>query len=120
MIRKELLHEGIKERSGRYPWGSGQRPYQRLEGAGRKVGSAAVKAGKGILRAVGKTVKFAVKATVIGGLTLAAGAVLSSVGLGWLNSSGTTAYISGTMFRSSLSQSDVLTTGEAWLRGALR
>lgn len=24
----ELLHYGIKRRSGRYPWGSGERPYQ--------------------------------------------------------------------------------------------
>lgn len=26
-----LMHYGIKERSGRYDWGSGERPYQRLE-----------------------------------------------------------------------------------------
>lgn len=29
--RYYLTHFGIKERSGRYPWGSGERPYQRLE-----------------------------------------------------------------------------------------
>lgn len=28
----EIFHYGIKRRSGRYPWGSGGRPYQRLEG----------------------------------------------------------------------------------------
>lgn len=28
----ELYHYGTKERSGRYAWGSGDRPYQRLEG----------------------------------------------------------------------------------------
>lgn len=28
----ELYHYGIKRRSGRYPWGSGDRPYQSLEG----------------------------------------------------------------------------------------
>lgn len=27
----EIYHFGIKERSGRYPWGSGKRPHQRLE-----------------------------------------------------------------------------------------
>ena len=27
----EIYHYGIQGRSGRYPWGSGQRPYQRLE-----------------------------------------------------------------------------------------
>ena len=27
----EIYHYGIKGRSGRYPWGSGDRPYQRLE-----------------------------------------------------------------------------------------
>ena len=27
----EIYHFGIKERSGRYPWGSGDRPYQRFE-----------------------------------------------------------------------------------------
>ena len=26
---EELLHYGIKKRSGRYPWGSGDNPYQR-------------------------------------------------------------------------------------------
>lgn len=29
----ELEHSGVKGRSGRYPWGSGDRPYQRLEGS---------------------------------------------------------------------------------------
>lgn len=27
----EIYHYGILKRSGRYPWGSGDRPYQRLE-----------------------------------------------------------------------------------------
>lgn len=27
----ELYHEGVKRRSGRYPWGSGARPYQSME-----------------------------------------------------------------------------------------
>lgn len=26
--RGELYHYGVKRRSGRYPWGSGERPYQ--------------------------------------------------------------------------------------------
>lgn len=29
----ELYHEGVKRRSGRYPWGSGARPYQSMEPA---------------------------------------------------------------------------------------
>lgn len=29
MAQNELYHFGIKRRSGRYPWGSGERPYQR-------------------------------------------------------------------------------------------
>lgn len=35
MIRpdyREFMHAGVKGRSGRYPWGSGERPFQRLEG----------------------------------------------------------------------------------------
>lgn len=31
-IPEELLHYGTKEHSGRYPWGSGENPYQRLGG----------------------------------------------------------------------------------------
>ena len=27
--RDQLMHYGIKRRSGRYPWGSGDNPYQR-------------------------------------------------------------------------------------------
>lgn len=30
-MNAELFHYGIKRRSGRYPWGSGERPYQRNE-----------------------------------------------------------------------------------------
>lgn len=33
----ELYHYGIAGRSGRYPWGSGGRPYQRLEKPKNKV-----------------------------------------------------------------------------------
>lgn len=33
----EIYHYGMPERSGRYAWGSGDRPYQRLEGRVRKV-----------------------------------------------------------------------------------
>lgn len=33
--REDLIHYGIKRRSGRYPWGSGENPYQ-SEGWGRK------------------------------------------------------------------------------------
>lgn len=54
----ELMHYGIKRRSGRYPWGSGERPYQSEEEKAekkkqksikrketlKKVGSAAYKA----------------------------------------------------------------------------
>lgn len=29
MNQNELFHYGVKRRSGRYPWGSGERPYQR-------------------------------------------------------------------------------------------
>lgn len=34
----ELYHYGVQGRSGRYKWGSGGRPYQRLEKPKRKVG----------------------------------------------------------------------------------
>lgn len=34
----ELYHYGVAGRSGRYPWGSGGRPYQRLEKPTRRVG----------------------------------------------------------------------------------
>lgn len=33
----EILHYGMPERSGRYAWGSGDRPYQRLEGKVSKM-----------------------------------------------------------------------------------
>lgn len=33
----ELYHYGMPERSGRYAWGSGDRPYQRLEGKVSKM-----------------------------------------------------------------------------------
>ena len=29
--QNDILHFGVKGKSGRYPWGSGDRPYQRLE-----------------------------------------------------------------------------------------
>lgn len=32
----ELYHEGVKRRSGRYPWGSGARPYQSMERSGSR------------------------------------------------------------------------------------
>lgn len=35
--RYELYHFGVQGRSGRYPWGSGYRPYQRLEGKRSKM-----------------------------------------------------------------------------------
>ena len=35
----ELRHEGVLERSGRYPWGSGEHPYQRLDDFRSVVGS---------------------------------------------------------------------------------
>lgn len=41
----ELEHSGVKGRSGRYPWGSGDRPYQRLEGS-RKSPIGRMKANK--------------------------------------------------------------------------
>lgn len=31
MTSEEIYHFGIKRRSGRYPWGSGERPYQSIE-----------------------------------------------------------------------------------------
>ncbi len=46
IVRKtptELKHFGIKERSGRYKWGSGDRPYQRLETPKSKQGKKAYK-----------------------------------------------------------------------------
>lgn len=33
----EIYHYGMPERSGRYAWGSGDRPYQRLEGKASKM-----------------------------------------------------------------------------------
>lgn len=33
----EIFHYGMPERSGRYAWGSGDRPYQRLEGKVSKM-----------------------------------------------------------------------------------
>lgn len=32
MNQYDLYHTGVKRRSGRYPWGSGARPYQSMEG----------------------------------------------------------------------------------------
>lgn len=34
--KDDLCHDGVKRRSGRYPWGSGDRPYQSEERARRK------------------------------------------------------------------------------------
>ena len=34
--KNDLCHDGVKRRSGRYPWGSGDRPYQSEERAKRK------------------------------------------------------------------------------------
>ena len=34
---EEIFHYGMPERSGRYAWGSGDRPYQRLEGKVSKM-----------------------------------------------------------------------------------
>lgn len=46
----EIYHFGVQGRSGRYPWGSGDRPYQRLEGKRssmeRKLGRSFSKANK--------------------------------------------------------------------------
>lgn len=33
----EIFHYGMPERSGRYAWGSGDRPYQRLEGKASRM-----------------------------------------------------------------------------------
>lgn len=41
MNQNELFHYGIKRRSGRYPWGSGERPYQDRE-AKRKEKNLAI------------------------------------------------------------------------------
>lgn len=30
VYRNDILHYGVKRRSGRYPWGSGDRPYQSI------------------------------------------------------------------------------------------
>lgn len=35
--QNELYHYGMPERSGRYPWGSGDRPYQRLKKTIKKL-----------------------------------------------------------------------------------
>lgn len=36
----ELFHYGVKRRSGRYPFGSGNRPYQSVKGSGKLIGKA--------------------------------------------------------------------------------
>lgn len=36
MYENELYHYGIKRRSGRYPYGSGERPYQGVEGSQKR------------------------------------------------------------------------------------
>lgn len=78
----ELYHFGIKRRSGRYPWGSGDRPYQSEEkniqtitdSTGKKEGKikkVAKGLGKGILKLA---------------LTSAKLAALSSLGYGFIAS----------------------------------
>lgn len=42
-----LAHEGVKERSGRYRWGSGKRPFQRLGGTAKGYFEPNLKGGKG-------------------------------------------------------------------------
>lgn len=42
-MTNELCHVGMPGRSGRYPWGSGDRPYQRLEGKKQKKKSGLFK-----------------------------------------------------------------------------
>lgn len=42
-MTNELYHVGMPGRSGRYPWGSGDRPYQRLEGKKQKKSSGLFK-----------------------------------------------------------------------------
>ena len=44
MYENELYHYGIKRRSGRYPWGSGERPYQGDNISASKRKSSAKKA----------------------------------------------------------------------------
>lgn len=50
----EIYHYGIKGRSGRYPWGSGDRPYQRLE---KRVGKLERKVERTKKREVSKNAK---------------------------------------------------------------
>lgn len=67
----EIYHFGTKEHSGRYPWGSGDRPRQRLEKA------------KNIGKAVGKTAgKIATKTASVGGkAALQAGKTVGKIGM---------------------------------------
>lgn len=90
---QDLLHFGIKQRSGRYPWGSGDRPYQRLEGQNSTRRGIVRKVG----RAVGKALKVTTKATVIAGATLFSVAFLASVGQQWLQSPSTQNMLSQTL-----------------------
>lgn len=90
---QDLLHFGIKQRSGRYPWGSGDRPYQRLEGQSSTRRSIVRKVG----RAIGKALKVTAKATVISGATLYSMAFLAYAGQQWLQSPSTQNMLSQTL-----------------------
>lgn len=67
----EIYHFGTKEHSGRYPWGSGDRPKQRLEKA------------KNIGKTLGKTAgKIAIKTASVGGkAALQAGKTVGKIGM---------------------------------------
>lgn len=45
-----IYQTGVKERSGRYPWGSGDRPYQRLEKRKARIERRTARITKGITR----------------------------------------------------------------------
>lgn len=64
----ELYHFGIKRRSGRYPWGSGERPYQsdpaKLEA---EKAEKRQKRKEAIKKAAASVGKLALKSALIGG-----------------------------------------------------
>ena len=53
---KELMHFGMPRRSGRYPWGSGERPYQ-----GDDIAQKKTKPKSGIPKNIGYSFKAALK-----------------------------------------------------------
>lgn len=79
----ELYHFGTREHSGRYPWGSGSRPFQRLEGAGQKIKAKIKVAAPKVKKVAIKGAKIATKVAMNMALTsLIGGAGYASYALG--------------------------------------